>query len=736
MIAKWFNEDIENILHHHNRVVVTDAAGEGAFLIKCLPKDYIVLNAKDKLSEIEAKYTAEKVYPEKKVVFYTPIKREKLTFLLEYAETCGIVELNNMEFYLKDKLYVKLNKNVTLSHNDLILAAKLSNGKDENWWVNVIGGSISPLNIEENTLRFLQNPDQVKNDMDTEIWEVFSKEVYKLIGKPATQQSTETFVSEIVAVILNGLLNNDINDKLLNIYYRWTDSVENKSSLQDYLSTFNLPKTLHCWSCHTDHCFKEIDELCLRSIGERLSSGASYAEFIPYILKRMSSKKAISFKPDWWNGLLDLLNYKTNEINKLSSLKDFADYYATNFSKLDTALRILYVHFLNDPEIIVPWQRYYEQLNSVLLDKWYSMVNGYAESQQGYLKKIFENVNRRTAVIVCDGLRLEIANRVIAKLPKNLKIDKHIGFAKLPSVTENCMSALYIGDGSVETEKTARESSLANAIKGISFISLENLNGGVIADKLVLSYGEIDYVSEKEQQAALKAFATYENFLADRIVSLFKIGFEDVYLTTDHGFVLTGNLTEADKVQIPAGHNIKKNERFLLSNDEIPLSNSICRKADYMDWGYQYYAKSDKPFVTKGAYGYAHGGFTPQEVIIPQFRVYQSGKELDGLRVSIVNKDDLKEVAGAMFSVKLKGTGKEGDTFESERKIVLQLFANGKLIHCSPIITLKAKQTMPLEFLFGDKEAFTVVVIDAESTKQLDSCVIKKGNFRDLGGLL
>ncbi|MFW9602116.1 MAG: hypothetical protein ACMV1B_07340, partial [Prevotella sp.] len=169
---------------------------------------------------------------------------------------------------------------------------------------------------------------------------------------------------------------------------------------------------------------------------------------------------------------------------------------------------------------------------------------------------------------------------------------------------------------------------------------------------------------------------------------------------------------------------------------EIPLSNSICRKADYMDWGYQYYAKSDKPFVTKGAYGYAHGGFTPQEVIIPQFRVYQSGKELDGLKVSIVNKDDLKEVAGAMFSVKLKGTGKEGDTFESERKIVLQLFANGKLIQCSPIITLKAKQTMPLEFLFGDKEAFTVVVIDAESTKQLDSCVIKKGNFRDLGGLL
>jgi hypothetical protein len=80
--------------------------------------------------------------------------------------------------------------------------------------------------------------------------------------------------------------------------------------------------------------------------------------------------------------------------------------------------------------------------------------------------------------------------------------------------------------------------------------------------------------------------------------------------------------------------------------------------------------------------------------------------------------------------------GKEQDAFESERKISIQLFANGKLIQNTPIITLKAKQTIPLEFPFGDKDAFTIVVVDALSTKQLDSCEIKKGNFRDLGGLL
>ena len=41
--------------------------------MKCLPEEYIVLKANDKLSEIEAKYKAEKEYPHEKVVFYTSI---------------------------------------------------------------------------------------------------------------------------------------------------------------------------------------------------------------------------------------------------------------------------------------------------------------------------------------------------------------------------------------------------------------------------------------------------------------------------------------------------------------------------------------------------------------------------------------------------------------------------------------------------------------------------------------
>ena len=78
-------------------------------------------------------------------------------------------------------------------------------------------------------------------------------------------------------------------------------------------------------------------------------------------------------------------------------------------------------------------------------------------------------------------------------------------------------------------------------------------------------------------------------------------------------------LDEADKIPVPQGDIIKSEERFCLANENLGNENIIARNQNYKGSQYQYYAKSDKPFVSKGAYGYAHGGFTPQECIIPAY---------------------------------------------------------------------------------------------------------------------
>lgn len=44
MIDKWFQNDINKVLAVHDRVVVTDALGEGRFLLDYLPSDVVVIN--------------------------------------------------------------------------------------------------------------------------------------------------------------------------------------------------------------------------------------------------------------------------------------------------------------------------------------------------------------------------------------------------------------------------------------------------------------------------------------------------------------------------------------------------------------------------------------------------------------------------------------------------------------------------------------------------------------------
>ena len=57
MFDKWIQNDINKVLAIHDRVVVTDALGEGRFLLDYLPSDVVVINTGDReIDEIEARY--------------------------------------------------------------------------------------------------------------------------------------------------------------------------------------------------------------------------------------------------------------------------------------------------------------------------------------------------------------------------------------------------------------------------------------------------------------------------------------------------------------------------------------------------------------------------------------------------------------------------------------------------------------------------------------------------------
>jgi hypothetical protein len=729
MIDKWFLNDINEVLEHHNRLVITDALGEGEFLLEYLPPTVTRIDVESNdLSEIDARYRAETEHREDNVVFYTKQMKGQLKFLLEYAETNGCIVLDDMEQYIKTHLFDETHENTELSKTELLMAAKLSKGKDLKWWKGVCNRIIPPMDTDKLIIDLLSNPADTKKNTDIDIWNVLVKEVYAVIDKPQTEQPVEVMAQTIMDAIFKGLLNNHISSKLLNIYYKCIDSTPMKKRMEQYIGAFNIPKDASPLKAHPDHCFVELDKKIFRMLSKTLEDDGFIENYLQAVSLRI--KRENSYKATWLKDVKTILDFKNKKLNEITSIDDFTIYYKDVFAPLDSAIRHLYAEWLNEENILRPYQYLYEQYNKELLGKWFTLTKQYIPSQKNVIRYEFASTGR-TAIIVCDGLRLEIAETIV----QNVKFhnNRKTAYAMLPSVTENGMSALF-GCNKVELDANKRYQHLQEELPDIQIIQLEKLNNSITASKLVLLFGDIDQVGEKKQLAALKDINAYEELLTKKIKELFSMGYHKVVLMTDHGFVITGILDEADKVVAPKGAD-KVEERFCTATERLATESLIERQFDFNNSSYQYFAKTDKPFRTKGCYGYSHGGFTPQECIIPVYEFTQD-KALEMLEISISNKNALKEVTGNHFTVKLKAGGNKDSFYLDERRIIVEFYDQDKLLTSIPTFKMKHDETQEFEYDMPASGKIKVVVVDAETKKQIDYCSIEKFDARGLDGLL
>lgn len=733
MIGIWFKEDIERILAEHRYVVVTDANGEGEFLLKYLSEDIKQLPISNEYSEIEAKYLAESKYADCPVLFYVRKKAAQLSFLQEYVQTGGLLVLDDIEVYIKQKLFEATGKNTHLTKDQLLLAAKLSEGKNRNWWQSVADGITEPLRLEDWLLDFLHAPTATRQKMDETVWNVFRSEVYRLINKPQTEQPADAMAQEVVNVILQSLADNSIEGLLLEVYYQWADSTEKIDSLRKYADNYALPTDINPLKAHPNHPFAALDRQLMQMLSNAMKMHQDTTELTGFLNQRIQDRKAKAFKPQWLQSVWLLCTFKVEGLGAISTYQDFVTYYRQFFAALDTAMRRIYTDWLNEPATLRPLQEHYTILNNELLTCWFNIKDNYISTQKDIVVNALAG-DKRTAVIVCDGLRLEIAEAVVnAITDNNVKIDRKTALSVLPSVTENGMSALF-GCSEPTTNAQARFNTLKSVYNDVVIIPLNMLNDGVTAQRLVLNYGDIDEVGEKKQLGALKDITNYEPELREKISHLFRIGYNKIVLTTDHGFVLTGLLDEADKEPRPNGNVQKLEERYVLTEEPLKASSLIEKTCRYFNSNYQYYAKTDKPFKTTGRYGYSHGGFTPQECIIPAYELNIETNNM-ALGVMISNKKELKAVTGNYFTVKLLAEGCESDLFRNERKVKLLLYAGNKMVPGNQVYSMKPGETVNAEFEMTqgiDK----VILVDRETSVQIDSCSIIKSASRDLDDLL
>lgn len=745
MTEKWLIEDINKLVQHRNRVVLLDPTGQCNFILPILQTneiDIIQTNGsiveqwQQEKEELMLRHEAETTFKDKPVVFYVTRSQEKLSFLFDYCFTHGCLDLNHPQEWIKKKIFANTGLQVHLDNPMLLTAAKLGIGKDIAWWKKIVQNLEEVIDLDDELLPFVHDPEAYLSNKESDIKRLFEEKLHELLGQQYMSKPAKTLAEEVVKRMLDGLANSEIADTLLLLYYKWADSTTYRPSLETYIRNYKLNGTNNPWNAHPDHCFEKLDQLALKQITDNIRDKPFVTDKLQKLKKRILSSKAKLFVPAWWQDVSVLFDANTNDLITCKNLNAFIEYYTSKFSKVDRAIRNLYETFLSDAKIMRPLQEYYEGLNHLVLQSWYGFHSEYTSDQQGFLPKLLSTAKPKTAVIVGDGVRYEIAEYVASELQKHFKVDKQIMLADMPSETEHNMSALYVGGNEVIPLHKDREAKLTQKLgKNILYMPLEQLNYGVDADYLVLTYKDIDNTGDKMNHAALKLFKEFEKVLVDKITQLLNIGYSEVYLITDHGFVLTGLLDEADKIDPNTTGKKFVDERFIRTVELQTNPDWLCFIRPYNEFKYVYAAKNHRPFKSKGVYGFSHGGFTPQEIIIPKFKFTKAKAQTSQLEIFISNKQDLSDVPSELFVVRLDAPKAPTDLFGGVRKVQIKLYAGNKEYTTSDIFSIESNSIVDKEFSFNGNSQVQVVLLDATTQEQLDTAIIKKSNLRDLGGL-
>ncbi len=261
----------------------------------------------------------------------------------------------------------------------------------------------------------------------------------------------------------------------------------------------------------------------------------------------------------------------------------------------------------------------------------------------------FADLEDGTAVIICDGLRYELAEAIKENLGLRTDFEQNLSAvsAALPSITEVGMAAHLPGDLGLSLEdddlvvtsgneemsgKADRVERLSAAgfevvdMNEVSDISLEELQDSDPVPRIVYS-GTIDKLGESlDDDAAFSQVASHIDDVERTVQRLKQAGYTRFVITSDHGFLYTNRLTDDLKVESPDLAPVVK-RRFAAADRDTPLVDTdefieIDHEA-LSDLGITapdlklLFPRSVACFKTHGNMRYFHGGISLQELLVP-----------------------------------------------------------------------------------------------------------------------
>ena len=262
----------------------------------------------------------------------------------------------------------------------------------------------------------------------------------------------------------------------------------------------------------------------------------------------------------------------------------------------------------------------------------------------------FTDLEDGTAIIICDGLRYELAEAIKENLELRTDFEQDLRAvsAALPSVTEVGMAAHLPGElglslddndlvvtsgDEVMSGKSDRVERLSSAgfevidMDDVSNISMDELTESDPVPRVVYS-GTIDKLGENlDDDAAFSQVASHVDDVERTVQRLKQAGYTRFVITSDHGFLYTDRLSENHKVESPDIAPLVK-RRFAAANSDTPLVDTD----EFIEMGSESLAdlgidapdlkllfpRSIACFKAQGGnMQYFHGGISLQELLVP-----------------------------------------------------------------------------------------------------------------------
>jgi hypothetical protein len=255
------------------------------------------------------------------------------------------------------------------------------------------------------------------------------------------------------------------------------------------------------------------------------------------------------------------------------------------------------------------------------------------------LGKSFISMEGRSAVVIMDALRFELAQEILERLGREYECQLTSAIASLPSITEVGMSALvpstalmrlnvkdkklrvFVGERET-TQKSARDQIWTNA--GYRVIDPQDTAILSPADvKVAVFHGAVDAIGEKLQTD----FFSHVEELLKGLVRLFRDllnkGY-NVFGTADHGFLTLPPFDQSGYLAVGTTADEVKKRRYRISLDEPLEPPVISRTAKQLGLDGDVtigFPPAASILSAHGALTFLHGGISLQELVIPVIRV-------------------------------------------------------------------------------------------------------------------